>query len=451
MAESALAPEVSQQNFRDVWDFPDVVDIAEQPYDVLDRISAARFIGSVAVENSLERTTAISYNLHDAVREAARGNLEAYEMVRANVSADVVERTLKSGHITETTLQTDANGTILQHGQSIEDVQSNSLRFASSDARIRERTNAEVTNAFRQQTAYAAGQLNENYFVVLSPAIDTMTEAEATEVGFFATTMSLAIQVTTVDEGELKLQSAFVAGKRDRKALRHDLSTVAAMGDVLGVDFGDKTAVEILNQPILIPKSIMPNGVVDLVKLYDDNAGGTFFGESQPRQNYLAYQEICEKRELAFEPQVDAITDELIASSRLISSPMSASQLLNELSAKYMLERAVNDDSIDSEVFGVQAAFRIEQARHFIDIGDIENAELSTQAAHKVEKSSSCPGGVNQQNKARDPDNADESSSKETSGDCDFTSKKCPVCGEKDAKTRVRKGVYYHVGKGCRG
>ncbi len=33
--------------------------------------------------------------------------------------------------------------------------------------------------------------------------------------------------------------------------------------------------------------------------------------------------------------------------------------------------------------------------------------------------------------------------------DCEFVSKKCPVCGEKNAKTKVKDGVYHHVGKSC--
>ena len=34
--------------------------------------------------------------------------------------------------------------------------------------------------------------------------------------------------------------------------------------------------------------------------------------------------------------------------------------------------------------------------------------------------------------------------------DCEFVSKSCPKCGEKNAKTRVVKGTFYHVGKSCK-
>jgi hypothetical protein len=33
--------------------------------------------------------------------------------------------------------------------------------------------------------------------------------------------------------------------------------------------------------------------------------------------------------------------------------------------------------------------------------------------------------------------------------DCEFVSKKCPVCGEKNAKTKSKDGKYYHIGKKC--
>lgn len=43
-----------------------------------------------------------------------------------------------------------------------------------------------------------------------------------------------------------------------------------------------------------------------------------------------------------------------------------------------------------------------------------------------------------------------ETSEKSEVKDCEFISKVCPQCGEKNAKTRVVKGTYYHVGKSCK-
>ena len=60
-----------------------------------------------------------------------------------------------------------------------------------------------------------------------------------------------------------------------------------------------------------------------------------------------------------------------------------------------------------------------------------------------------CPSGISRQSDL-DLNGNIPNKNKEEQKDCDFVSKKCPICKEKNAKTKVRKGVYYHIGKSCK-
>jgi hypothetical protein len=111
-----------------------------------------------------------------------------------------------------------------------------------------------------------------------------------------------------------------------------------------------------------------------------------------------------------------------------------------------MVEQAVVDNSIDARVFGVEAAYRIEAARHYYEAGDMERMLQATQAAKVRETSSSCPGGGGgEQNSASTAGESGKGSKSNSSDleDCDFVSKECPKCHKKNVKTTVRKGKYY--------
>jgi hypothetical protein len=206
--------------------------------------------------------------------------------------------------------------------------------------------------------------------------------------------MSCAIQVTSKCGEGLATEPAFVSGIEEEAGKQHDGSTLVELYGLLGVDIESKTPAEIIDTPFLIHNSLIPNGVIDLVKLYDDCAGGTFFGESKPRQDYLEYKSQCELRELAFVPKIEKITTELISEADRIDSKAIATKRLHELSEKNMVEYAVIDPSIDPDVFGTVAAKHIENARHYFHIGDFESAQNETQEAKQTAISSSCPSGA---------------------------------------------------------
>ncbi len=427
-----------------------VFPVAELDYDIENRLRAAEFIGSIAVSASEQsrQTPDESYSLADALQLAANNDTEARQMVRVNVQKDVIERVIKSGHITRVKLGVNEYGKITQYGQTNEDIQKNSLKYAAGSSQMKNRTKAETRNMMRIQNLYDRGLLEDYAFVVFSRAADDMSEEEMSDIGFFTDTMSCAIQVTTVTDGQLMVESAFVAGKTSWDAPRHDAATLTKLGESLDVDLGDKTATELLDYPILIHKSRLENGVVDLVKLYDDSADGTFFGEAKPRQDYSVYAQECHEREQSLQEQVDTVVKKLIKAATGLKTARAASRYLAKLSQDAMVEHSVHDTRIDARVFGAEAAFRIEHARQLASTGQADIMQQVLTQAKMVARSSSCPGGSNGNNdvdallRPNGLDNSDDTAT-ESLEDCEFVSKECPICHEKNVKTVVKKGKYY--------
>jgi len=404
VAAEALTETYYPQYLEAVPDLPLIEVVPETPRDELVRRRAAKFIGAVLTDHqvdfaSIETAEDIQpiESLFDAIKLAAEGDATARKMIETNVRTDVIERTIKAGHIMKVDLMADEAGNIQQYGQTMESVQANSLLFAADSWQMRQRTEAEVINAFRIKDYYHSGQLEDYSFVVFSQAADNMSETEMTEAGFFIDTMSCAIQVTTAEGSKLSTESAFVAGTKKPGEIRHDTDTLVALAKRLGADFEGKSAAEILNTPLLIPNNLIPNGAVDLVKIYDECAGGTFFGEDKPQEDYLDYREKCKERELMLLPTVEDIVDELIAEVQDIKGRVHAAERLHKLSEKHMVQQAVGDPSINPKVFG-PAAPNIIQARLALALGNYEEVAEQTNVAIKVAKSSSCPSGKTQLN-----------------------------------------------------
>lgn len=432
---------------------PWVYEVPRLESDELVRARAGHFIGQIAAGAACEvvaEPAGETTSLMDAVKKAHEGDPAARKLVETNVRSDVIERTIKAGFVMKVQLQVNENGHVLQHGQTAQAIQANSLRFASGHPHMRKRVEAETRNMFRIEDALRRNLLDNYVFVVFSRAADTMSLNDMRKEGFFTNTMSMAIQATTLERGELTTETAFVAGKANRDAGRHDAQTLARLGERLGVDFAGKSDSEAIDVPVLIHKKYIPDGVINVVEWLDMVAGGTFFGQGKPRGDYLAYLEKCRERQTELEPTVQEITGKLISQSARIRTPQEATRLLAELSESHMLTRAVTDEQIDGMVFGPEAAFYLEGARHYHELGEVDKAnELMTKAL-RVADSSSCPGG-------RAYTNNDEKSSVEGSnnksnedGDCEYISKKCPLCGKKNVKTVVKRvGNTRHISGNC--
>ncbi|MET1033141.1 MAG: hypothetical protein ABWX94_01435 [Candidatus Saccharimonadales bacterium] len=441
---------LQQAEHSTLFDAPDYVPeqmgaivIAETIGDVIDRdraellIENARRIGGVAVQSevqvsteSIEQESAYPTLMH-AIRAAASGDPTALKLVEMNVRTEALEIAFKSGHVSETKIAVK-NGELTQWGQSMTDVFANSLRYASAAPEIFRRTTAEVRNGMRMKTAQQRGQLEDNYFVIFSRYTDELSDEQATEYGFFADTKSCSIQVITeVGKNELLQQSAFVAGVSQTGGERHDAQTVARVGDMLGVDLRGKSDVETIDMALLVPKNLMPNGVIDIVRMYDQAAGGTFFGEAKEARDYAQYLQECQRREASMESTVQIALGKLLAESRAIETPIQAITRLHKLVEGELVERSVTDKTINARVFGPEAAEHIQQARHYYDEGDTKRAEESTVQAKRTAKSNSCPSAVEsadtEKSKSGDIDeDAEEASA--TSEVCIIETKNCYCC-----------------------
>lgn len=423
-----VSPENSLPLVLSVAEMPENVEAAARAERLIQKAGFTALSGTVENAQMFENSAGRYQSLVDAVHAAARGDKVARQVVKMNVKTDVIERTIKAGHVMEVELESDASGKIMQHGQLMDDVYVNALRFASG-GKMRPRSVAEARNGARIEVLRRAGLLSEYNLVVYSRYTDRMSDDEAEKAGFFVDTKSCAIQVISDQGGKLKQSSAFVAGVKRRGEARHDVETVQKVAASLGQSFEGKDDAQIIDTPLLIHKSLMPNGVVDVVHWYDAAAGGTFFGADQPQRDYTAYQEVCRQREADLEPTVERIVAQLIAEAQSFHVPLDATRRLGKLSQREMINYTIFNAEgrfIDPRVFG-EAAIDIEEARFFLETGNYERALRSTDKAQENATSYSCPSAEEGDNNAASE-----------SGDCDYISKECPKCKAKNVKTSDR-------------
>lgn len=375
-----------------------VLSLADLPEDEILRYQANRHIrslGSVALAQEFDsdpETQTPNDTLLTAIKRGAEGDREAVQMVATNVGSDFSERVLKAGEITKYYLHKNAKGELMQFGQSYGSIYANTLRLTPTLSKMRPRTEAETRNADRIKYWHEQNVLEDNYVVVFSPCPDNMTDTELSDAGFFAETKTMAIQATTAEVESVSIESAFVAGVIGAGAERHDITKIIKLAAKLGIDYRDKSADQIIDSPLLIPKSLMPNGVIDLVALLDD--GETFFGEDKPQQDYLEFRQFCDERRKSFANDVRIVTEKLLDEVDKITTPLQAIQRLGKLSGAQMVKRAIKDKTIDERVFGSEAAGCIEYARFQASMGNQLAVTLAEAKAIQTETSNSCPSGV---------------------------------------------------------
>lgn len=432
--------------------------IAEIAIDQLAQAEATRFIkniGSLAI-NSPETNLDFEpiKDLDQAIKLAAIDPV-AQQMVETNVKAEALEQTLKAGHITKANLQFDSSLEIYQHNQTLRSINANALLLANTHSQMRHRLEAETLNTFILQRLFRQGKLEDKSFVVFSLVPDNMTTEEIDKVGFFTETMSLNIQVVTVSQGQLQLETAFIAGVKDRNGSRHDIAAVKLLARELGLNFDDLSVTEILASPLLIDNQYLPDGAINLVEMLDQaidevtGSNDTFFGQANGKQDYIKYKAYCEQREAQFIPSVEAATTELISQAASINSSIEAIQRLHKITEKHMVLYALTKDkSIDPWVFGSQAAPHILMARWHIENGNIDQAKAETVVSLKLADSRSCPSGLIN----KDTSSGDRANSVTSSEDCSFVSKECPICHKKNVRTtisRIGKKSYIRGSCGC--
>ena len=433
----------------------DIIDVSSLPSDELVKKRADRLIryaGELAVNASKENVKALekpdnNLTLFDALHAARQGDEKATKMVHTNVHTDFFERSIKAGFVLSVDLDVDESGRISQHGQSNEQIQVNTLSLLSGNQKMLPRFHAETRNMFRLENALREGLLEEYNFVVFSLCADDMNDEELAAAGFFVPTKSMAIQSSSLNQtGGITTESAFVAGITQDSDKRHDAEMLSSFGKKHGIKL-EGTASKIIDTPCLIHKSLMPNGVVDIVEMLDESKG-TFFGENKLKKDYLQFRHDCREREREMAPMVDKITKKLLEQSSSIDSPIAAVKLLDKISGDELTKYALVDDRIDVRVFGEMAAWYLTDARAHLASGDSDRVRLALSYARETQKSSSCPSGAKNNDSELDSisDETDEGGQKKSTeviDDCEFVSKECPKCHEKNVKTTVKNGKYY--------
>lgn len=341
--------------------------------------------------------------LADAIHAARAGDAEAWMVIQGNARTQAAESAVKAGIVLEVPLEVDAQGRLVQHGQLLRDVYKNALLHASATPEIRERTEAEISNGFMLEHLIRCGVLEgrktehgqekKKNIAILSRPPENMSETDADRAGFFIDTMSCAIQVIRMKDGRLIQESAFVAGRASPGAPRHDRQTIEKMLALLGISAEGVSVTELLGRPLLIDADSMPNGAVDLARLYDEAAGGTFFGQAKLRQDYLKHIEANRRFLDQLEPIVQQIVALVVAKGDQVRHPVDAVKLLHNVAQDRMLEFALQHSSIDARVFH-EAAPHIEAARLHLAQGNMQEFQRARQAAQGTARTSSCPSSL---------------------------------------------------------
>lgn len=401
--------------------FPELAERARQRCsEQLGSIVLAECVEVAYLSEDLESTT-----LQASIQHAAQGDVVSRDLVKSNVSTDLYERLFKIGK-TRTRLDV-VNHRLEQHGRPVSDIQLNTFRHTYLDETMQQRSRAELTNIALFEQLIPTGIFETHYALVWSPATENQQTKE--EFGFYQDTESCSIQMLAVQGNEAILETALVAGKAHGDAPRHDLAAIHTIAHQNGIMLNEHNADGMLQYVMLVPKEAAPHGIDTIVEQYDEAAGGTFYGEAKPAQDYVVYGQECLDRAESFDDIVEVITDQLLSESAAFTTPIQAIIRLDELSQWYGVKRAVNDVSLDAAVFGQESAFYINQARQANEQGDKAGLDRATRSAQATANSSSCPLAKSMFEKVQQTDDDKNNEDGETNGKRKWM--KCPHCDAK--------------------
>jgi hypothetical protein len=391
----------------------DVVAVPDLDQELLVRQRHARWLGALSMEQTVEAESAQQeqMTLVELIEKAQSGDPEALAAVRLNAHTTVIETLLKTGNIMRIAAELDERGNLKQHNHTYDAIHRNAWHAMKSHSpHARWCSETEALNWQRTEASIKSGALEDNWFMVFSSPSDTQSVASLKKRGYFVHTMTSVFQATTVENGSVKTESAFVAGMNavsedpeQSTAINNDKIAAAARNrydlDIIRqiyMDFGVAgaelmNAEDLLATPLLIPKTLMPHGVASIVELYDRYAGNTFFGVKQPKQAYETYADVCMRRAEKYGDITDKVVSDLLKPGKMM--PAQAISKMYNLVKKHTLERAYRDDSIDASVFGAKAEKIIYQARHAYDIGDQLQFALLAAVGHEVAVTTACGGG----------------------------------------------------------
>jgi hypothetical protein len=401
----------------DITDAPVVRSVRETEYEPETQMRFKNWLGTLATNGSIElsitpdaETEKSGTNLLEQIKlykYALPGSPEAVvseKMIKANIATATAEVGFKKGHITTAVMEKDGSGDLVQHGHTNDSIQRNAMtQRPNRHPALKNITKIEALNAHRIKDGFEAGQLTDNYFVVASLVPQGVPEKNLGHKGdgYFLREMTFVVQATTEqNETTAITKSAFMAGVEaedddsfeDRMAKRFDITVLQKVYERLEQD-PPQTVEEFLDGGLLIPKSLMPNGIADFL-LWCAEAKDELDGITAERtvNEFMAMELESKRREASLQEVNQKVFDELIASEATMRKPMDAVQAMWESIRTNMTENSFTNEHLDPKVFGA-AAPHIIKVREYIQSGDTQLAQAAMHRAIEESEVTGCGGG----------------------------------------------------------
>ena len=389
------------------------------------------FMGGIAVRGETQSTPtpeqANQTTLLSDIQMAAFGHERSRRMVFNNSLTDTAERLYKVANQSETWLKI-TDGHVEQEGRRMVDVSRNTLEHTVLIPEMFRRTTQDLKNIMVFQALQPTGLLEGYDVAIWSTTSTKMSDKQKRDYHLFLDTETCSVQLFSAYGEDVRLQTAFVAGKKTPDSPRQDIDAIKTLAEQKSMTITTDDGTDMLQHVMLVPKADIPNGVTDLVRAYDEAAGGTFYGEAKPRQDYLTYAEQCKARNQRLNSIAEAITAQIISEAHAFETPLEAIERLDYLSERFCVKYAVANQEVNAAVFGNTSAMHIHEARFFTERGDTARAEQSLRKAQQTADSGSCPLVKTKDGGEDGPDEAQGSRNGEVSG------KKwgsCPYCKAK--------------------
>jgi hypothetical protein len=249
------------------------------------------------------------------------------------------------------------------------------------------------------------------------------------------------LRLTDVNQsGHRVTESASVCGV-DGKGVRRDSIGLQNIRDMLGlspdVDLQDVVIpVDGLAGAYWVRRDALKNRSASLAEFFDSAfEGSNFFGVEGEVGDYETILEISQAREAQVADQMLARVGELAAALRGLSCEQ-ALLVMAHHAKDFATDVCIGDASYDADQFGETAAKYIEFARLEVALGDEDAARRAIDMAKATAVVYMCGLRYDMDRILTDgsPNDGD-AARQESFQDCDYISKECPLCHDKNVKT----------------
>lgn len=369
-----------------------------------------RFIGKSCVREALESTVrpgadkGPKMTLADSISETKKGSKESEARVDVAVASATAEALFKTKHITRFRKSLTDGGEVEQHGLTNEQTHLDAIVHRSGrPGPLKKYTLAEVRNGFREQQLAAEGTLDDAWLVVASFVPRDVPEEwlDNRGDGYFTRTMTYSLQGTTKAGSGLVLESIFdrgtdapeEAGYEERQAQRFDLPAYQKVCEWLGLPV-PQTELEALENPALIPKAFMPNGMLDFWR-WMDIAADEIRGNTVVRaaREYLERDRMSREREASIAGVRQTVKSKLLAADSFVTK-IDANVMLWELIKEHGYRAAAHNEHIQPIAFGVKGARKLKVAKNLISLGQTDDAGRWIEWGLDDATTTGCGGGA---------------------------------------------------------